>query len=164
MIHVRRLGIDDWEANRDIRLQALAEFPGNYFTSLAEAEKRTEADWRAMLTDPKMAIFGLFDGEALAGLTAAYIDDEDPTGATAGLAMSYLRPGWRGHGLSARLFPPRLDWARERGCTRVTVSHRASNTPSMRGILRHGFALAGKEFHLWPDGEEEENYRYVLML
>lgn len=163
-MEVRRLTEGDWEANREIRLEALASHPGNYFTSLAEAEARTEADWRAMLTNPALVVFGLYDGDALAGLTAAYIADGDPGGRTMGLAMSYIRPAWRGRGLTALLYAARLGWARERGMTRVIVSHRASNTPSRKAIERHGFRRTGAVMHRWPDGADEENIEYELML
>lgn len=163
-VSMRRLGPEDLKANRQIRLEALSEFPGNYFTSLADAEARTEADWRAMLTDRKMAIFGLFDGDALAGLTAIYIADEDPTGRTAGFAMSYIRPAWRGQGHAAALHKTRLDWARANGMTRVIVSHRASNEPSRKAIERSGFTRIGARKHLWPDGVEEDDVQYELML
>ena len=161
---VRRLGPEDLDANREIRLEALAEFPGNYFTSLAEAQARTEEDWRAMLADPKMAIFGLYDGEALAGLTAIYIADEDPSGRTAGFAMSYIRPAWRGRGHAATLHKARLDWARANRMTRVIVSHRASNEPSRRAIERSGFTRTGATPYRWPDGVEEDNVEYEMRL
>jgi RimJ/RimL family protein N-acetyltransferase len=164
MIAVRRLGPDDLEANRAIRLEALAEFPGNYFTSLAEAQARSEADWLEMLTGSKMAIFGLYDGDALAGLTAIYIADEDPSGKTAGFAMSYIRPAWRGRGHAAALHQARLDWARANGMTRVLVSHRASHTASRQAIERSGFTRTGAVPHLWPDGVEEDNVEYELRL
>ncbi len=164
MTAIRRLMPDDWQANREIRLEALAKHPGNYFTTLAEAEARTEADWRAMLNSPTLVTFGLFDGDALAGLTAVYIADEDPSGRTAGFAMSYIRPAWRGQGLSALLHRTRLDWARANGMTRVLVSHRASNVPSARAIARSGFTRTGATPYRWPDGVEEDNIEYELML
>ncbi|MDF7777226.1 GNAT family N-acetyltransferase [Sphingomonas sp. AOB5] len=165
MIATRRLAIADWRANRAIRIEAVAANPGLYFTTLAELEARSDDAWRAMLENSDLAIFGLYDGNLLIGLTAAYIDrDSDPSGRTAGLAMSYIRPAWRGRGLTSLLYAPRLGWAREQGCTLIHVTHRASNLPSMRAIQRHGFTLTGKELHLWPDGEEEENFRYELML
>ncbi|NML06158.1 GNAT family N-acetyltransferase [Sphingomonas sp. G-3-2-10] len=165
MIATRRLTVADWQANRAIRIEAVAANPGLYFTTLAELEARSDDAWRAMLENPDLAIFGLYDGDLLVGVTAAYVDrDADPTGRTAGLAMSYIRPAWRGRGLTSLLYAPRLDWAREQGCARIHVTHRASNIPSMRAILRHGFVLTGREVHLWPDGEEEENCRYELML
>jgi RimJ/RimL family protein N-acetyltransferase len=163
-MEVRRLTEADWAANRAIRLEALAGHPGNYFTSYAEAEARTEADWRAMLTSATLVTFGLFDGEALAGLTAVYIADHDPSGRTAGLAMSYIRPAWRGQGHAATLHKTRLDWARANGMTRVIVSHRASNTPSARAIQRSGFTRTGATPYRWPDGVEEDNVEYELML
>lgn len=163
-ITLRRLAPEDWQQNRAIRLEALAECPGNYFTSLAEAEARTEQDWRAMLDSPTLTVFGLYDGEMLAGLTAIYIADEDPTGKTAGFAMSYIRPAWRGQGYAATLHKARLDWARANGMTRVIVSHRASNQPSRRAIERSGFTRIGTTPHLWPDGIEEDDVQYELML
>jgi len=163
-MEIRRLTTDDMEPNRQIRLEALAEFPGNYFTSLAEARARTDDEWRAMLADPKMAIFGLFDGEALAGLTAIYVADQDPAGKTAGFAMSYIRPAWRGQGHAAALHKARLDWARTNGMTRVIVSHRASNIPSARAIARSGFTRIGAVPHRWPDGVEEDNVEYEMRL
>lgn len=163
-VDVRRLGVDDWSACRAIRLAALAECPGNYVTTLAEAAARSEDDWRAMLANPGMAVFGLFAGDMLAGLTAVYIADEAPDGSTAGLAMSYLRPEWRGRGLARRLHAVRLDWARARGAMRVIVSHRASNAPSRAAILRSGFRQTGAEPRLWPDGVTEDDVRYELML
>ncbi len=161
---VRRLAAADWEANREIRLEALADSPGNYFTSRAEAARRTDDEWRAMLADPDMAVFGLFDGDALAGLTAIYVDGADPERRTAGLAMSYIRPAWRGRGLTALLYAARLGWARERGMARVHVSHRASNAPSRRAIERHGFVRIGADPYDWPDGVTEDNVRYELLL
>jgi RimJ/RimL family protein N-acetyltransferase len=161
---VRRLTVGDWEANREIRLEALAECPGNYFTPLAEAQARNEADWRAMLSDPDMAIFGLFDGDALAGLTAIYVSGEDPSRRTGAFAMSYIRPAWRGRGLAPLLHRARLDWARASGMTRVIVSHRASNTPSRKAIERSGFTRTGARSYRWPDGVEEDDVQYELRL
>jgi RimJ/RimL family protein N-acetyltransferase len=163
-MQIRRLLADDWEAHRDIRLEALADSPGNYFTSLAEARARGDDAWRAMLMGPSMAIFGLYDDTALIGLTGVYLDRDDPSGRTAGLAMSYIRPAWRGRGFSALFYAARLDWAREQGCTRMIVSHRASNTPSRRAVERHGFQRIGADRHRWPDGSEEDDVRYELML
>lgn len=157
---IRRLTVDDWCANRAIRLEALRAFPGNYFTSLAEAEARSDDEWRAQLMHATLVIFGLFDGFDLAGITAIAREDAD----TASLAMSYLRASYRGRGLSAMLYAARLDWARAHGVRRVLVSHRASNEPSRRAILAHGFRMIGARPHRWPDGVVEDDVQYVLDL
>jgi GNAT superfamily N-acetyltransferase len=163
-MHVRQLIAGDWQANRTIRLEALAECPGAFFTSLAEAEARTDAEWQAMLTDPGLGVFGLYDGGDFAGLTGIYLDPADPEGRTAGLAMSYIRPAWRGRGLSPLLYAARIGWARAHGIDRIIVSCRDSNEPSRRAIERHGFIRTRSEMADWPDGSRAENIHYELML
>jgi RimJ/RimL family protein N-acetyltransferase len=159
-MRTRRLTVDDWQANRTIRLEALAECPGNYFTSLAEAEARSDDQWRGMLMSATLVVFGLFDGDDLAGITAIIREHAD----TATLAMSYIRPAWRGQGYSALLCRARLDWARGLGVRRILVSHRASNQPSRRAIERHGFVRTGTRAHRWPDGAVEDDVSYELVL
>lgn len=160
MIRVRRLTVDDWRENRAIRLEALSESPGNFFTSLAEAEARSDDQWRGMLMSATLVVFGLFDGDDLAGITAI-TRGEDGTGT---LAMSYIRPAWRGRGLSGEFYRVRLAWAREHGLTRLLVSHRADNEPSRRAMLAAGFRQVGSRPHVWPDGAEVADLQYELLL
>lgn len=159
-IAVRRLTVDDWRANRAIRLEALGESPGNFFTSLAEAEARTDDEWRGMLMSATLVVFGLFDGVRLAGITAVALGD-DRTGT---LAMSYNRPEWRGRGLAWQFYATRLAWAREHGLKRLLVSHRDGNEPSRRAMLAAGFRPVGRRPWLWPDGGEAEDIMYELVL
>ena len=159
-MEIRRLFVDDWQANRAIRLEALAECPGNYFTSLAEAEARTDDQWRGKLMSATLIVFGLFDDARLAGITAINREDAD----TATLAMSYIRPEWRRAGHSALLYKARLDWARQHSIRRVLVSHRASNLASQRAMERHGFRRTGSRPHQWPDGAVEDDLTYELVL
>lgn len=159
-MEVRRLFVDDWQANRAIRLEALTECPGNYFTSLAEAQARSDDQWRGMLMSATLVVFGLFDGEQLAGITAIGRECDD----TATLAMSYIRPAWRRRGYSGLLYKARLDWAREHKVRRILVSHRASNAPSRHAIARHGFLPTGTRPHRWPDGTVEDDVGYELIM
>ena len=159
-IHVRRLLADDWRENRAIRLEALRECPGNFFTPLAEAEARSDDQWRGMLMSATLIVFGLFDGDRLAGITAI-TRGGDGTGT---LAMSYIRPEWRGQGLSREFYAARLAWAREHGLSRLLVSHRADNEPSRRAMLAAGFRQVGSRPHVWPDGAEVEDLQYELVL
>lgn len=163
-MNLRQLRPDDWRDLRDIRLEALRDHPGSFFARLEEVTRRTQADWVAMLANPDMASFGLFDGEALAGLTAIYLDKSDPSGATAALGSSFIRPAWRGRGFAARCYAERLAWARERGVARVTVGHRASNEPSRRAMIAAGFVETDRVSYRWPDGTEEDDVRYELQL
>lgn len=105
-ITVRRLFADDWRESRAIRLEALRTFPGNYFTSLAEAEARGDDVWRGMLMSATLASFGLFDGERLWGSPRSRPRIATPHRspcrisvsriAVAGSAPCSTRPGWIG--------------------------------------------------------------------
>ena len=48
---ISRLGEDDWRALRQIRLAALADAPGSFAGTVAQAEALGERDWRAMTRD-----------------------------------------------------------------------------------------------------------------
>ena len=159
-VSIRRLTVDDWRENRAIRLEALGESPGNFFTSLAEARARSDDQWRGMLMSATLVVFGLFDGDRLAGITAV-TRGEAGTGT---LAMSYIRPAWRGRGLARHFYAARLAWAREHGLTRLLVSHRAGNEPSRRAMLAAGFRQVGRRQHVWPDGAEVDDLQSELVL
>jgi RimJ/RimL family protein N-acetyltransferase len=158
------LRADEWAKLRAIRLTALHSDPGNFFRSLAEELARPDAEWRALLEDDSRVVFGIFDGDHLLGLTAAYADDTDPTGRTCGFGMTWLTPEARGKGAARLIYACRIDWAKARGFARIAVSHRADNEPSRRAMLAAGFREIGRRDHVWPDGAAVEDVMYELLL
>lgn len=109
--------------------------------------------------------FGLFDGEQFIGITAVFTDRGDASGATAHLAMSFIKPEYRGKGFSRMLYGARLEWvAAHPKFNKIVVSHRASNEASRRANQRYGFMPTGSEPHLWPDGETEDQVFYEKRL
>lgn len=163
-VTIRPLAPVEWEAFRDIRLAALAESPGNFFATLADARDGPQERWLEMLESDDGVVFGLFDDARLVGLTAVYVDRAIAARDTAGLGMTWVAPGWRGRGLSAMIYAARIAWARERGLRRIIVSHRASNEPSRRAMLAAGFREIARRPHRWPDGVEEDDVAYELAL
>ena len=73
MSEVRRLGPDDWEAFREIRLRSLADCPDAFGSTFAREDAFTEDDWRQRVsgvvyavTDPgPVAVGGLFDHDGI---------------------------------------------------------------------------------------------------
>ena len=163
-VAIRPLRPDEWKAFCALRLKALTTDPGNFFRTEAEERGRPEADWREMLESDDGVVFGLFDGQALIGITAVYVDRAIAARDTAGLGMTWVEPAYRGRGLSALIYAVRISWARGKHLARIAVSHRDGNEPSRRAMLAHGFRQTGATAHSWPDGAVMHNISYELPL
>jgi ribosomal protein S18 acetylase RimI-like enzyme len=69
MADVRRLGPEDWEVFREIRLRALADSPDAFGSTLEREQAYGERDWRERLSGPvyvvedpgPVAVGGIFD-------------------------------------------------------------------------------------------------------
>jgi len=165
MISIRALRPSEWLLFREFRLAALRASPGVFLGTFEREAAHTQERWAALLAGIDGAVFGLFEGTEVIGITSVYTDQDDPNGSTAGLAMSFILPAYRGRGLSAKLYEARLAWIRSRPkFRRVRVGHRASNEASMRAVQRHGFALIDRKRRLWPDGGQEDELIYELWL
>jgi RimJ/RimL family protein N-acetyltransferase len=165
--YMRPLVEGDWRALRDLRLHALRTEPGMYFSSLEAEFAHSEAQWRTLAAnlDDRQRVFGLFEGEVLIGITAVFTYNGDPSERTAVFGMSYVRPEYRGQGHAQLYYEARFAWVRGNPrFTRVRVSHRRSNEPSRRAILRQGFASVDAVTRIWPDGVEDTETIYELEL
>lgn len=164
MISIRRLRPGEWQDFRRIRLAALAADPGAFVRTADEEIARPVSHWSEMLESEDGAIFGLFDGPALIGITAVFVDYAIPTRDTAAFGMTWLHPDHRGNGLSRLMFERRIAWARDKRLALIAVSHREGNEPSRRAILAHGFKPIRRTPHRWPDGAEADKLEYELMI
>lgn len=164
-VRVRPLDVDDWETFRDIRLTALRTDPRVFLSTFELESAFDEAEWRARLSAPAKRMFGLFDGEHVIGLSGVVTSREDPSCETALLVGSFILPANRGRGYSGLFYDARLEWVRARpDFKRVIVSHRASNEPARRAILRAGFSETGRAERVWPDGSTDEEVMYELSI
>jgi RimJ/RimL family protein N-acetyltransferase len=164
-ITIRALDPAEWATFRDFRLHALKSAPGVFTGTYEDSAARSSEQWQATVQGPGHQVFGLFDGECLIGITAAFTWREDPSGQTVMLAMSFILPEYRRRGLSRLFFDARLDWIRAQPqFKRIIVSHRASNAASRRAIERHGFVRTGRVEHVWPDGQTEDEITYELLI
>jgi len=162
-IAIRALEPSQWQAFRDFRLAALKASPGMFHASHDEVAGWPPQEWQAEIKGDDHQVFGLFEGERLIGITAAFTYREDPSGQTAVLAMSFIAPPYRGQGLSRLFYEARLSWIKAQvQFRRILVSHRASNESSRRAILRHGFVPAQTAPRTWPDGRTEDEMFYEL--
>jgi GNAT superfamily N-acetyltransferase len=157
---VRRIGADDWEALRDVRLAALADAPYAFGATVEEERTLTESNWRARAD--AHAWFLAFDGARAVGVAAgAQLREPDPS--TRMLRAMWVEPSLRGSGLAAELVARVAGWARADGA-RVLALWATQRAARARAFYeRLGFAPTGDERPM-PAKDHPLMARYDLSL
>jgi ribosomal protein S18 acetylase RimI-like enzyme len=171
VIRIQRLTAEDWRLWRELRLEALAEAPYAFCSTLAswQGAGDTEARWRRRLSDAPLNLVAWYDEEP-AGM-ASGTAPETETGAAAGAAAGtpseaevdlglcpelismWVAPFARGTGVADALITAVSDWAvAEYTAPAVTLSVREGNTRAIGLYQRHGFVDIGRS----EDGEPGE--------
>ncbi|GAA3714348.1 hypothetical protein GCM10022204_36800 [Microlunatus aurantiacus] len=137
---VRRAVAEDWSVSRAIRLQALAEAP-LAFASTLERETAFDPDqWRERIAGAAQFLAETDDGEVVG--TATGVADPGEPGTTLLVAM-FVAPPARGQGLGDRLVAAVVDQARSDGADRVLLHVVETNPGAERLYARCGFARTG---------------------
>lgn len=151
-IGIRLLAADEWEAFRRLRLRSLADTPQFFGSTLADAQARTEAVWRQILSE-RMQFVAVGDGVELG--TVGAMRDVDRGGLH--LVSMWVAPEARGTGVSDLLVEAVLDWADTAGSPPVWLEVADGNTVAERLYLRHGFVRTGVTGPVAPDDPRLEH-------
>jgi len=143
-ISLRRLGPEDAALYRDLRLEALADSP-DAFASTLETEQRRPLDWFAgRLADA--FIMGAFAGERLSGVAGFYVQP-GPKHAHKGMLWGmYVRPEYRAAGVGRRLVEAIIGHASER-VELLQLFVVSDNLAARRLYEKLGFVEYGVERH-----------------
>ena len=152
-ILVRALHPDEWEAYRDLRLEALRREPQAFATTFADALKTPDSSWRARLegANGSRGPWMLFAEQAgdLAGMAAAYTRDDGMVE----IVSVYVRPAARGRGIS-RLFMDALlrRIAADSSVEVVTLTVNKRQSMARALYVSLGFAVTGEVAATMGDG------------
>ena len=141
MVLVRETVMDDWQALRDIRLEALRDAPTAFGSTHEREAQRGEEHWRGRIARGGTFLAYLPEVSAAepAGLIGGY--QEDPV--TVELVSMYVRPRARGRGVGEALVATVINWASVRNATSVHLWVTETNSHARALYERCGFALTG---------------------
>lgn len=146
---VRRLTPADAAAHRALMLEAYAQSPDAFTSTVDEREGLPLSWWAARMSEGPGAselVCGAFDGEELVGAAGLSFEQRERTRHKAILFGLYVRPAARGQGVARRLVDAVLDEARSSPLTEVVqLTVTESNSAAVQLYTRCGFVPFGSE-------------------
>jgi len=146
MIDVRQIREHEWERLRDIRLQALADTPTAFSTTLAEAESYPDSVWHERAVAGSAGIDQVtviaVAGDRTVGMTVAL---GRPHGGTevVPIVSVYVSPSVRRNGVGKRLLDVAEQWVRDRGASRTSLWVEEKNEPARGFYESTGYLPTG---------------------
>jgi ribosomal protein S18 acetylase RimI-like enzyme len=148
---IRRLGTEDVEVLRDVRLRALREAPELFWTMYESEVDQKPDDWRHWLATA--VFFVAEEGTATFGIAGGMANPENP--AVAWLVSMWVDLDRRGSGLADQLVAAVSAWAESEGRSCVRLHVEENNARALRCYGRLGFEPTGRRLHRARDGRWE---------
>ena len=134
---ITRIGPDDWERFRTVRLASLSESPAAFGSRHADWVDAAAGRWRARLTQVPLTLLAQ-EGTQVMGVVSG-----QPVGeAWVELISMWVAPAARGSGVAARLIDAVAHWAAEQG-RGTYLMVRSDNTRARKAYERAGFVDTG---------------------
>ncbi|MFV0606139.1 MAG: GNAT family N-acetyltransferase [Niabella sp.] len=158
--YIKALTLNELDAYKRIRLQALKTDPQSYCNSFEKEASMSQEAWVQRISNPEGIIFGLYHAEELIGITAILIEEH----CVGHLTHSYIQKQYRGLGLSKQLFTARMQWAKEKGVQKLIINHRKNNLASKAAIQSVGFRFTHSGKITLASGLQDEVFNYELVI
>jgi GNAT superfamily N-acetyltransferase len=153
-VSVRRLGPDDYQLVRAIRLRCLREEAASFGSTYEREVAFTDAVWidRLRPEGNPHYLAEAPDGTP-AGIAAGVPDDTDTD--VANLVAMWVDPRARGTGVADELIAAVIRWAEGAGYRAMRLHATEGNVRAERAYQRHGFQRTGRTFPRERDGSTE---------
>ena len=136
-VEIQRIGPDEWEVFRDLRLRALREAPYAFGSRYEDWAQAPEERWRDRLENVPLNLVARMDGE-LVGMASGVLENEDG----AELISMWVDPAGRGSGVADALIEAVVAWARVAGRSTYLMVRR-ENARAVSAYTRAGFVDLG---------------------
>ena len=124
---VRRMRADEWPQLRALRLEALADAPLAFGSTLERESAYTEERWRAEAASAAasdgVAGYVAVTADRWVAMARGYVDDDESADGRplVWLFGVYVTPAWRGRGLAGAVSEEVVRWARSIGAAEVRL-------------------------------------------
>ena len=135
-VEIQRIGPDEWEVFRDLRLRALREAPYAFGSRYADWAQAPEERWRDRLANVPLNLVARMGGE-LVGMASGVVEDD-----RAELISMWVDPVARGSGVADALIEAVVAWARTGGRSTYLMV-RSENARAISAYARAGFVDLG---------------------
>lgn len=157
---------DDWQQYMVLRLEALQYDPTAFGSTYAETVDQPEEYWREGLTTSKgIKLFASADGE-LVGMAGSFYEQDDQGTDVARIIAVYVKPAYRGRGISRALIERLLEMIRqEKKVATALLEVHQNSAAAIATYKKLGFKEIGSfpDF-VAPDGRHFPYYRMTLEL
>jgi|SRR5581483_132375 len=140
MVLVRATALDDWQAMRGIRLEALRDAPDAFGSTYAREAAFEPDEWHRRATRDGSFLAFIPDLAEPAGLAGGF--EQEP--GVAELVSMFVRSRARGHGVGEALIDAVVAWARNRNAASVHLWVTETNKPAIRLYERCGFTVTAE--------------------
>ncbi|HEV7702540.1 MAG TPA: GNAT family N-acetyltransferase [Candidatus Paceibacterota bacterium] len=144
---------DDWEACKDLRLEAIELYPKIFGLTEEEAQKekdKTDEEWKQETNSETMFSVLAWDGSKPVGLGRTKKTDDNSWF----IRNAYVKKEFEGRGLHTKMIALRLLEIQNRKGTKVITGVKADNNKSIENLEKFGFkkfktdVKDGEEFYL----------------
>lgn len=145
---IDRLGPSHAREYREVMLEAYAEHPDAFTSTVAERAALPQAWWEDRLSDrpdAKEAVFGAFLGGAIVGVAGLASESREKLRHKSTLFGMYVRPDSRGRGAGRQLVLAILEHARARSVRIVQLTVTEGNASAETLYRKSGFVRFGLE-------------------
>ncbi|MGE5574112.1 MAG: GNAT family N-acetyltransferase [Bacteroidota bacterium] len=151
LTHVRSLPPNGWRLWRSLRLQALADSPDAFGSTLEDAIQLADCGWEELVSSSSSAERVLLvaerEGRPVGIARVQFLDDRR---SQADLFSVWVMPSERRLGVGRALVDSTIEWARSKGASEIVLSVSERSNEAKRLYLSSGFVGTGSRERLRP--------------
>ena len=145
-MNIRVLDSQYAEIYRNIRLEALRNYPEAFGSSFEEESQWPLDNFKIRLTDNHSFTFGFFDNEQLDGVVTLVFEKRIKLKHRANIFAMYVRPEKCGSGIARKLMTMAIEKAREvEAIEQIYLAVVSTNEAAKKLYRSLGFEIYGKE-------------------